>query len=41
MKIASYVKPFPDMNYAEYLKSEMYDIYGGGKLLTLKILRPI
>ena len=40
MKIASYVKPLPGMNYAEYLKSQMYDIYGG-ILLTLMITLPI
>ena len=30
MKITSYVRPLPGMDYVEYLKSEMYDIYGGG-----------
>lgn len=28
MKITSYVRPLPGMDYAEYLKSQVYDIYG-------------
>ena len=32
MEITSYVKPLPNMDYMEYLKSQMYDIYGGGEI---------
>lgn len=36
MKITSYVRPYPDINYAEYLKSQMYDIYGGGEITYIE-----
>ena len=36
MEITSYVKPLPGINYAEYLKSEMYDIYGGGEITYIE-----
>lgn len=41
MEIISYVKPSLGMDLKDYLNDEMYDIYGGGTLLTLKILLPI
>lgn len=36
MKITSYVRPLPGMDYAEYLKSQMYDIYGGGEITYIE-----
>ena len=31
MEITSYIKPSPVIDLNNYLKSEMYDIYGGGE----------
>ena len=36
MKITSYVRPLPGIDYVEYLKSQMYDIYGGGVITYIE-----